>query len=189
VGVNRSCLQISILLAALISEPSFAADISVSGGNSGSGTGKSIVQITGDMVEDDILKFKQMIKSLPPQTIVRLDSPGGNLLAGIEIGKAIVASGFATSVSNICASSCALAWLAGKPRILSPSAKVGFHLAYKSNLDKTESGAGNALVGAYVSGLGFGENIVRYITSAAPTDIQWLSIKRCGPIRYRRCSV
>lgn len=152
-----------------------AADISASITGDATGATQSIVEVVGEMVGDDILRFKQISKSLPPQTIVRFDSPGGSLLAGIEIGKIIAASGFATSVSDLCASSCALAWLAGSPRILSSSAKVGFHLAYKSNVDQTESGAGNALVGSYVSGLGFGENIVRYITSALPNDMQWLN--------------
>jgi hypothetical protein len=152
-----------------------AADISASITGDATGATQSIVEVVGEMVGEDILRFKQISKSLPPQTIVRFDSPGGSLLAGIEIGKIIAASGFATSVSDLCASSCALAWLAGSPRILSSSAKVGFHLAYKSNVDQSESGAGNALVGSYVSGLGFGENIVRYITSAPPNDMQWLS--------------
>jgi len=168
-------LKLLAVFVAISANSAIAADISASTTGGSSGSKQSIVQIVGDMDADDILRFKQISKSLPPQTIVRLESPGGSLLAGIEMGKVIAASGFATSVTTICASSCALAWLAGSPRILSPSAKVGFHLAYKSNTDQTESGAGNALVGSYVSGLGFGENVVRYITSAAPDDMQWLS--------------
>lgn len=168
-------LMLVAISALIMAKSATAADISVSTTSGASGTAQSIVQIVGDMDVEDILRFKQISKSLPPQTIVRFDSPGGSLLAGIEIGKVIAASRFATSVSDTCASSCALAWLAGVPRILSSSAQVGFHLAYKSNLDQTESGAGNALVGSYVTGLGFGDNVVRYITSAAPDDMQWLS--------------
>lgn len=165
-------VAISVLLT---TKSVIAADISVSTTGNASGSKQSIVQISGDMAVDDILRFKQISKSLPPQTIVRFDSPGGSVLAGIEIGKVIASSGFATSVYDTCASSCALAWLAGAPRILAASARVGFHLAYKSDMDKTESGAGNALVGSYVTGLGFGDNVVRYITSAAPDEMQWLS--------------
>jgi len=171
----RNLLKLLALAVLFSGKSAVAADISVSTTNGTSGTKQSIVDIAGDMAVGDILRFKQISKSLPPQTIVRLDSPGGSLLAGIEIGKVIAASGFATSVSDTCASSCALAWLAGAPRILASSARVGFHLAYKSNVDQSESGAGNALVGSYVTGLGFGENVVRYITSAAPDDMQWLS--------------
>lgn len=171
----RQLLKLIAMSVFLSTKCAIAADISASITGDATGATQSIVEVVGEMVGDDILRFKQISKSLPPQTIVRFDSPGGSLLAGIEIGKIIAASGFATSVSDLCASSCALAWLAGSPRILSSSAKVGFHLAYKSNVDQTESGAGNALVGSYVSGLGFGENIVRYITSALPNDMQWLN--------------
>lgn len=171
----RKHLKLLVVSGLIAANSAMAAEISVSNNGEASGTAQSVVQFAGDMTVDDILKFKQISKSLPPQTIVRFDSPGGSLKAGIEIGKTIAASGFATSVSDTCASSCALAWLAGAPRILSSSARVGFHLAYKSSVDQSESGAGNALVGSYVSGLGFGENVVRYITSAAPDDMQWLS--------------
>ena len=171
----RQLLKLLAMSVFISTKCAIAADISASITGDASGATQSIVEVVGEIAVDDILRFKQISKSLPPQTIVRFDSPGGSLLAGIEIGKVIAASGFATSVSDLCASSCALAWLAGAPRILSASSRVGFHLAYKSNVDQTESGAGNALVGSYVTGLGYGENIVRYITSAAPDDMQWLS--------------
>ena len=174
-GISGDILRVFVIFISIASGPVIAADISLFKDKMLLGERQHVVHIAGDMNAEDILTFKQIIKSLPPQTIISLDSPGGNLQAGIEIGKVIATSGFATYVSGICASSCALAWLAGAPRILSPSAKVGFHLAYKNDLDKTESGAGNALVGSYVTELGLGENVVRYITSAAPTDIQWLT--------------
>jgi len=98
-------LAISVLITA---RSAIAADISVSTTGDASGAAQSIVQIAGEIAVEDILKFKQISKSLPPQTIVLLDSPGGSLLGGIEIGKVIAASGFATSVSDTCASSCAL---------------------------------------------------------------------------------
>ncbi|MEQ8482280.1 MAG: hypothetical protein RIC18_16650 [Hoeflea sp.] len=171
----RSLLKLIALSGFITFKSVFAADISSPDTETGIGSDQSVIQISGELAVADILAFKQISKSLPPQTIVRLNSPGGSLLAGIEIGKIIASSGFATSVSDTCASSCALIWLAGTPRILTPSARVGFHLAYKSDMDQTESGAGNALVGSYVTNLGFGDNVVRYITSAAPDDMQWLS--------------
>ena len=53
--------------------------------------------------------------------IVIFESLGGNLLAGIEIGKAIRLKGFSTIVPDgvQCASACALAWLGGRTRFLS----------------------------------------------------------------------
>ncbi|WP_422371137.1 hypothetical protein [Hoeflea sp.] len=171
----RSLLKLAAISGFITFRSVFAADIYSPTAESGNGSDQPVVQISGELAVADILNFKQISKSLPPQTIVRLNSPGGSLMAGIEIGKIIASSGFATSVSDTCASSCALIWLAGTPRILTPSARVGFHLAYKSDMDQTESGAGNALVGSYVTNLGFGDNVVRYITSAAPDDMQWLS--------------
>ncbi|UDL87755.1 hypothetical protein LGH82_21600 [Mesorhizobium sp. PAMC28654] len=42
---------------------------------------------------------------------------------------------------------------------------------------KTESGLGNALVGLYLGELGMGENVVRYVASAPPENMQWLSFR------------
>src|SRR6476660_6481577 len=57
--------------------------------------------------------------------IVVFQSPGGNLFAGIEIGKAIHLKGFSTIVPDgvQCASACALAWLGGRTRFLSSTAR------------------------------------------------------------------
>ena len=48
------------------------------------------------------------------------NSDGGNLLAGIEIGKTIRLKSFATAVLDglRCASACAFAWLGGSPRFM-----------------------------------------------------------------------
>jgi hypothetical protein len=107
-----------------------------------------------------------------------LNSPGGSALAGIEIGKAIRLKGLATVVpeSSICASACAIAWLGGTPRFMSRGARVGFHAAF----DKTNgeaSSAANAAVGAFLNQLGLRTDAIFYITSAAPSEIQWLSFE------------
>jgi hypothetical protein len=110
--------------------------------------------------------------------IVIFQSPGGNLLAGIEIGKAIRLKGFSTFVPDgvRCASACALAWLGGRSRYMSETANVGFHAVYvKAEGQAAVSSAGNALVGAYLSQLGLPTSAIVYITDAPPDGMQWLN--------------
>jgi hypothetical protein len=100
-------------------------------------------------------------------------------LAGIEMGKLIHLKHFATFVpeDTLCASSCALTWLAGNPRLIAPGAAVGFHAVYIPQGDGKlmTSGSGNALVGAYLDQLGFSENVIAYVTHAPPEKMGWLS--------------
>ena len=110
--------------------------------------------------------------------IVILQGPGGSLLAGIRIGTLIRLNGFDTAVSNgtYCASACAFAWLAGETRYVGGNGSVGFHAAYRvENGRNLETGAGNALVGAYLDRLGLNYDAIIFVTSAPPDSINWLT--------------
>jgi hypothetical protein len=140
--------------------------------------GADIIAVTGHLLSGDEKKFIDV--ALPSQkALVVFQSPGGNLLAGIEIGKAIHLKGFATLVpDNVeCASACALAWLGGRIRFLSDKGRVGFHAVYSDQDGQAAvSSAGNAIVGAHLNQLGLPVVAVVYITSAPPDGIQWLTI-------------
>ena len=82
-----------------------------------------------DSVELDGFKFE-----------VWLNSDGGNLLAGLELGSLIRNTGFLDTVvhsenmSAKCYSSCAYAFMGGREREVRDGARIGFHQFY-SNLD------------------------------------------------------
>lgn len=113
--------------------------------------GTSVITIIGDIESGDSAKFRNIAASLD-KAIVVLESDGGATLEAIEIGEAIRLKGFSTLVLNdtVCASACGLIWLAGTPRTLSATAKIGFHASYTGETGRRmESGVGNALVGRY----------------------------------------
>ncbi len=135
----------------------------------------SVIIVDGDLVLGDEKRFADAAISTSDALVV-LGSNGGNLFAGIEIGKAIRLKGFTTLVpDNIrCASACALAWLGGRVRAMGTTAEVGFHAA--SNADDGQvTSSGNALVGAYLSQLGLPSAAVVYITEPPPNSIRWLT--------------
>jgi len=136
-----------------------------------------VIAIQDDLQPGDEKKFFNAALS-SSDAIVVFHSPGGSLLAGIEIGKAIRLKGFSTYVPDgmQCASACALAWLGGQVRFMSAGGRIGFHAAYtKGTGQPTVSSSGNALAGAYLSQLGLPNSAVIYITDAAPTRMQWLT--------------
>jgi hypothetical protein len=163
-----------ILLFSLVAAN--AASIEVKRLNNGS----ALIVIDGDFEAGDIDVFRAKVASLSAsRVVVAFQSDGGNLVAGIRIGALIREKKFSTVVPDgaSCASACALAWLGGTRRLVGQDASVGFHSAYVlKSYGPIESSSGNAILGAYLNQLGLSESAILYITRAAPTSIQWMSL-------------
>lgn len=136
-----------------------------------------VIIVDGDFNAGDDKTFNNLAISVD-QAIVVLNSRGGLAEIGISIGRTISIKGFQTVVfpNGLCASSCGLAWLAGRPRSLFPSSRVGFHAIFTTdNGTNNVSSAGNALVGSYLHELGMTDRQIIYITQAQPDSMAWLS--------------
>ena len=154
-----------------------AADIDVKAVDNKS----ALIVIEGEFESGDVETFRAKVASLSAARVtVAFRSEGGSLVAGIRIGALIREKKITTVVPDgaLCASACALAWLGGTRRFVGQNSNVGFHAAYilKSH-GPAESGSGNAILGAYLNQLGLSENAILYITKAAPTSIQWMSLE------------
>ena len=110
---------------------------------------------------------------------VVFNSPGGALIAGLQMGQLIRLHRYATFSPDdaMCASACALAWLAGTPRMMQAGSSIGFHAAFVINgAAKSETGLGNALVGAYMTKLGLSFEAVAWAERAHPDEeLSWLT--------------
>jgi hypothetical protein len=116
----------------------------------------AVILITGDITESDGPEFVARTKDVSAARI-DLTSVGGNLIAGLEIGEQIHTRGFSTNVpaGNICASSCADIWLAGKVREMGPETFLIWHDVFRADDPKNADGAGNVVVGIYLAHMGF----------------------------------
>jgi hypothetical protein len=135
------------------------------------------ILILGDIQNGDGAKFRSEAGKFS-DALVLLESDGGKTAEAIEIGQAIRLKGFGTAVVNgsSCNSACGLIWLAGAPRTLSKSGRVGFHATYTDDHGRTtESGVGNAIVGRYLTLLNLPERAVIFATSASPSELNWLT--------------
>ena len=169
-----------LMAAILLSFPTNAADIEREIGPAG----VDLISVSGTFTQGDDAVFRK-VAAASDRAVVVLNSGGGNLQAGLEIGKAIRLRGFATAVppDALCASACALTWLAGSPRLLDATSKLGFHAAYRLVDGKaSESGSANALVGAYLNQLGLNDKAVVYVTSAPPEGVEWLTAQTAASV-------
>ena len=137
------------------------------------------VRVEGEFERGDGEKFESVVSRLPLlMVVVILNSPGGDLESGLQIGKEINVRGYSTAVERekLCASACALTWLAGDKRFMEPTSQIGFDAASVSG-SHSVTGEGNAVIGAYLNSIGVSMAAIRYITRSSPTDLQWLSIR------------
>jgi hypothetical protein len=143
----------------------------------------AVVLVQGTFETGDGERFFAKIAPLTT-AVVRLQSHGGSLITGIQIGEMIRMKDFHTLVpaGGRCASACALAWLGGTHRFMGPDARIGLHAASDPKSGQV-TGVGNALLGAYLHRVGLPYSAVIYIAQAAPNSITWLSFadaKRLG---------
>ena len=173
--MSRRCRSSTALLTACLgfSALAHAADISV---RKVQGSDTPIIIVSGNIVSGDEKTFRR-ISLEHDHAVVLLNSMGGALGPALSIGEAIRLREYVTVVpsGSVCASACALVWLAGEHRALSPSGKVGFHASYyEENGQLIETGVGNAVIGHYLSRLNLPERAVIFATSSSPRQITWL---------------
>lgn len=170
------CRTLAAALA-LLAWPALAAEVERV--PLGSGDDGALITVTGEFRQGDDRKLVRALLETEGTAIVQFDSPGGSLIAGLAMGRAIRLNGATTLVPDgaTCASACGLAWLGGVRRAVGDGARVGFHAAYYVDDQgrAIETGQGNALIGAYLNQLGLSEKAVLYITGAAPEDMAWLT--------------
>jgi hypothetical protein len=148
------------------------------------GVGRVFVDVVGTINDEDFKAFKektdriyQVGPGLPiKQVIVTLVSYGGSILPALQIGDWIRKRGMSTFVpgDRTCASACALIWVAGRPRTVGDTPQIGFHAAYDEDSGR-ETGASNAVVGAYLRDLGVGYKAIVFMTRKGPTSLEWLT--------------
>ena len=151
-----------------------AAEISIEPSNTPS---SALIAIDGTLVPEDIDQFRAKVAGVK-NAVVLFRGDGGSVLAAIRIGRYIRVKNWISFVpaDTTCASACALAWLGGSRRLANSTARIGFHAAHTiKDGQVTETGLGNAMVGAYLNELGLSDEAIVYITSADPTSMRWLT--------------
>ena len=166
-------MKFIFLFVLLLTNNLFAASITKTNGTVDE---LKIITIKGEIISGDESKFRTLALSTK-NAIVVLDSPGGKINPALEIGKIIRLNGYATEVKNAqCTSSCALIWLAGEPRSMNNNTSIGFHSAFLKGDDgrRNPTATSNALIGAYLTKLGFSEKVILFVTTARPNEMNWL---------------
>ena len=173
-AVSRWAAVFLFALSLLYCSPGQAARIVKTEGQAAS----VVIKVSGELLRGDENKFIQIAGTAESATVI-FQGPGGNLFAGIEIGKVIRFKRFDTLVpnGNVCASACALAWLGGASRLIGATGRIGFHAPYfrgPGGSILAASRTGLAFVAEYLHELGLSKAAIHYITETPPEKLKWL---------------
>jgi hypothetical protein len=146
--------------------------------------GRVFVDVVGQINDEDFKTFKEKTDQIYPigashpykQMIVTLISNGGSMKPAWQISDQIRKRGMSTFVpgDRTCTSACAFIWLAGRPRTVGDTPQIGFHAIFNRTTGQ-ESGAANAVFGAYLKELGVGYKAIEFMTRKGPTSVEWLT--------------
>jgi hypothetical protein len=150
-------------------------------------------------------RFKRIIADhhIPPLSVVYLDSPGGNLLASMELGRLIRKNGYFTEVHKkgpaskggllqeklgvttyeplpgICASACTLSFIGGVFRWLDQKSVYGVHRFYgNSSFDADIAQVTSSAVVQYIREMGVDPELFDEMTKAGREEINILPLAR-----------
>lgn len=119
--------------------------------------GQRVLLVTGEFKHQDDALFKRAVERAGRVDEVWFSSPGGNVMAALEIGRYLRKSGLATRVPSgaSCASACTYAFIGGVFRAVDPTAKVGVHNSTVSGNDELLARVAriireNGVAGAYL---------------------------------------
>lgn len=135
----------------------------------------AMILMTGEVTKGDAQRFADTVAGLGgAHATLNVSGPGGLVNEALDIAAQVQESRFATMVSSQteCYSACALIWLAGPRRYLSPDSIIGVHAAFRTRDDESteESGVANARIGAFLNMIGLPLDAITYITTAPPDD-------------------
>ena len=164
---------------------------------------RSFILAKGEITAQTAQQFRKFVLAREGswKATIYFDSLGGNLGAGIELGRAIREFGYDTFVGDIyrdwltftkdgriesservlslrpvCASACTYAFLGGKQRKLDDNARLGVHQFRSTSGDTGESSAQSTLsiVSRYVREMGVNLGILELASSTSSDNILWV---------------
>jgi hypothetical protein len=130
-----------------------------------------------------------------PMTVM-FNSPGGDLIAGLSLGREIRRAGWSTSIGTPglseflsklgeCDSACTLAFLGGRARTISGDSKYGVHRFWGKvegdTQQETQKIAGELV--AYIREMGVSAEMYTLMTQGAPEQVKYLDSETMARVR------
>lgn len=130
------------------------------------------LEFSGDIGFGAEKKVLEYLNSHPSITIIHLNSNGGRITVARELAKIIEDKGLSTYTSLGCFSACVLPYAAGKERMISKDAKLGFHQYDFAGFDQSDFQADYLIDKRFLINRGISPDFIKRIFNT-PSDDMW----------------
>jgi len=117
------------------------------------------------------VEFNNKLSQTPRAKLVRIESYGGRILVGMRIGRMIRDAGLTTIAGNHCESAATLVFMSGKKRLISSSAKIGFHRPSGKWSSFGNDDDDHTSLRTFMEQAGVSNNFIDRVISTSPDDM------------------
>lgn len=158
------------------------------------------IYISGEITPGMENELRKMSRGIGRKgAVVSLDSPGGNLMEGIKIGRYIRDNGWQTRVHSknetskaICASSCVFIFAGGDHRSIGDGAKLGVHRFSSPRRSPDDLALGQYITGTlleYLRTTTVSTSLIDRASKVPPNEIAWLTEEELDQFNLRTAGV
>jgi hypothetical protein len=131
------------------------------------------LEFDGEIVRGVARELREALASNSKVTVIHLNSSGGDIDEARKISRLIQERGLITVTNMGCMSACTLAFLAGRERIMSPGARIGFHQASAPHMTASQIEAYEKTDEVFMLAKGVPADFVKKAFSTPNSDI-WM---------------
>jgi hypothetical protein len=135
---------------------------------------ESVIAMSGVIHPGADSIFRAAVSRSRPDLVI-LSGPGGDLGTALHIAAEVRRRGIDTAIPQgaYCASACAVIFLSGRTKYISPGGMLGLHAA--SNLDGSFSREGTAIMAQYLAQIGVPSRVISRMQARQGNDMYWLA--------------
>lgn len=145
--------------------------------------GGMFIDLAGEIAPGDEQTFAAVAKTMtdPAQTVVLLNSRGGDVVTALRIAMIVRDRGFTTRLiaKHLCASACPIIWFSGRHAEIQIRSRLIFHVPYDARTGEASPLAIEAIV-EYLQTVGLTERQARLLITAAPPSGGWMATVPAG---------
>lgn len=179
----KLCSQLMLAICTAFGCLPAVGDVAVREANS-----RTEIFVTGEITADTRDEIAQLTRSVRGPAIIYFDTIGGDLLSGLELGRIIRRSGFATDVGRAtgsagvapgkCHSVCTMSYAGGYFRYLQSGSQLGVHRFYRNSAGASDLDVGqvmSAAITGYLTEMGIDLGLFEVMVKAGRGQMIMLS--------------
>src|ERR1051326_31197 len=148
-------------------------------------TGGTEVEFRGGIRAGSARELERILAAVPQAKVLHVNSVGGRVREAEQMAKLVRGRGLITYTSEECLSAATLMFIAGKERVVSAHAKIGFHQAWLPGMTETQRRTSDEALRQTMRQAGVADDFIDHVL-ATPHESMWYptvqEMRRAGVI-------